>query len=245
MFTVDVQQQLQYYVYRLIDPRNGQTFYIGKGKGNRVFAHVQGALKGFWEKEEDEVSAKIQQIRDIHAAGLSVIHVIQRFGLTEKEAYEVEAALIDCFPGLTNLQRGHGDDRGVCNADVLQRELSCEEFQEREDLDYLIIKVSKESVEANNGSVYDAVRRYWKVRMEKVRHYPIVLGVVHGIVRGVFAVDHWRKPQGRADGRLEFVGKPAPNELMVYFLNKRIPEQYRKKGLASPVLYHSRRQDEY
>lgn len=30
-----------YYVYCLVDPRNNQTFYIGKGKGNRIFAHRQ------------------------------------------------------------------------------------------------------------------------------------------------------------------------------------------------------------
>lgn len=105
-FTPDVQEQLQYYVYRLIDPRDGQTFYVGKGRGNRIFAHVAGALNGYWEEDEDDTSAKIQQIREIHQAGLSVIHVIQRFGLTENEAFEVEAALIDCFPGLTNLQKG-------------------------------------------------------------------------------------------------------------------------------------------
>lgn len=242
MFTAEVQEQLQYYVYRLIDPRNGQTFYIGKGKGNRVFAHVQGALRGFWQDEEDEVSAKIQQIREIQAAGLSVIHVIQRFGLTEKEAYEVEAALIDCFPGLTNLQRGHGDDRGVCNAEVLQQELSCEEFQDREDLNYLIIKVTKESVEANDGNLYNAVRRYWKVQLDKVSGYPLVLAVVHGIVRGVFLAEHWQLPAGRTDGRLEFEGKPAPKELADCFLNKRIPERYRRKGMASPVLYHNQKQ---
>ena len=45
MFTKEVIDQLQYYVYRLIDPRTGQTFYVGKGKGNRVFAHVNDALK--------------------------------------------------------------------------------------------------------------------------------------------------------------------------------------------------------
>lgn len=39
MFTPDVIEQLNYYVYRLIDPRNGKTFYVGKG--NRVFTHVE------------------------------------------------------------------------------------------------------------------------------------------------------------------------------------------------------------
>lgn len=75
MFTADVIKQLQYYVYRLIDPRTGQTFYIGKGKGNRVFAHINDALKdydgeSYEEKEEDETSAKINQIREIRRAGL-------------------------------------------------------------------------------------------------------------------------------------------------------------------------------
>lgn len=34
-FSKDVKSKLNYYVYMLIDPRNGQTFYVGKGKGNR------------------------------------------------------------------------------------------------------------------------------------------------------------------------------------------------------------------
>ena len=39
-FPIAVASKLKTYVYRLIDPRNGETFYVGKGKGNRVFAHV-------------------------------------------------------------------------------------------------------------------------------------------------------------------------------------------------------------
>ena len=39
-FPPEVQGILGIYVYRLIDPRNGQTFYVGKGKGNRVFQHM-------------------------------------------------------------------------------------------------------------------------------------------------------------------------------------------------------------
>jgi len=36
-FPEEVCVKLGNYVYRLIDPRNGETFYVGKGKGNRVF----------------------------------------------------------------------------------------------------------------------------------------------------------------------------------------------------------------
>ena len=35
-FSSSVSEQLKHYVYRLIDPRNGNTFYVGKGKGDRV-----------------------------------------------------------------------------------------------------------------------------------------------------------------------------------------------------------------
>ena len=30
-FSDEVSKKLGYYVYRLIDPRNGDTFYVGKG----------------------------------------------------------------------------------------------------------------------------------------------------------------------------------------------------------------------
>ena len=43
-FPVEVAERLKWYVYRLIDPRNGETFYVGKGQGDRIFQHVKGAL---------------------------------------------------------------------------------------------------------------------------------------------------------------------------------------------------------
>ena len=36
MFSPKEQESLGRYIYRLIDPRNGETFYVGQGKGNRV-----------------------------------------------------------------------------------------------------------------------------------------------------------------------------------------------------------------
>lgn len=49
--------------------------------------------------DDDELlSNKLKQLREIRLAGLEVIHVIHRHGIAdEKTAYEVEAALIDAY----------------------------------------------------------------------------------------------------------------------------------------------------
>ena len=241
MFSPEVTEQLQYYVYRLIDPRNGQTFYVGKGKGNRVYAHVNDALKGFdgqtyEDRDEDDVSAKIQQIRDIRSSGLEVIHIIQRYGLTEKEAFEVEAALIDAYGELTNIQRGYASDRGVNNAEVLQRELSYEEYEEP-DFKYMIIKINDRVLQERNNDVYETVRSAWKVSVSKAKHYKYCLAVLNSVVKNVYEIAGWQEDHKGRQGRYEFCGVEAPKEVRTLFVNKRIPEKYRKKGMASPVLY--------
>ncbi len=241
MFTPEVIEQLQYYVYRLIDPRTGQTFYVGKGKGNRIYAHINDALKSFdgqsyESNDEDEISEKIKQIREIKAAGLEVIHVIQRYGLTEKEAFEVEAALIDCYPGLTNIQGGYSSDRGVNSAEVLQRVLSCEEFKDQPDLKYCIIKIN-DHVLNERGSVYETVRKHWKVNLSRVKKIPYVLACHNGIVAEVYEAEKWYRSE-EMPKRCEFIGKVADDGIRQLFINKRLPKKYCKKGMASPVLYH-------
>ena len=65
-FSNEVCKELKYYVYRLIDPRNGNTFYVGKGKNNRVFAHAKGVLDNYegenYNDNEDDESSKIKII---------------------------------------------------------------------------------------------------------------------------------------------------------------------------------------
>jgi len=40
-----VEENLGYYVYLLVDPGDGKTFYVGKGTGERCFSHVSEAHK--------------------------------------------------------------------------------------------------------------------------------------------------------------------------------------------------------
>jgi len=77
MFLKSVVNQLQYYVYRLIDPRNDETFYVGKGSGNRVFEHVRGELRG----DDDELTGKLKRIREIRKDRFEVA-VIHPRGMT-------------------------------------------------------------------------------------------------------------------------------------------------------------------
>lgn len=250
MFTPEVCNELQYYVYRLIDPRNGHTFYIGKGKGNRIFAHINDALKNyqgenFQESWEDNLSAKIQVIRDIKNSGLEVIHVIQRYGLSEKEAFEVEAALIDAFPGLTNAQSGHYNERGVTNVSTLQRNLSLETFVELDNLKYMLIKIKWDRVnyckECNSmlsqeDAIYEATRYSWKINPNKASQYEYVLCVIDGIVEGVYKVKEWKLSDNGV--RYEFNRTSPELNIVNHFYKKRIPSCYSKKGMANPVLYH-------
>ena len=64
-FPAEVALRLKTYVYRLIDPRNGETFYVGKGQGDRVFSHIRGEEK----LEGDELDNKLKRIREIRVAG--------------------------------------------------------------------------------------------------------------------------------------------------------------------------------
>ncbi len=242
-FSNETAEQMGYYVYRLIDPRNGQTFYVGKGKGNRVFQHVQGAIEyydGVDKSEHDYENDpnKLRIIREIREAGLEVIHIIQRWHLTESEAFEVESALIDCFPGLSNIQSGHGSEYGVCNTFELEARLSAKTYDEP-NFGYIIIKVQNWRLEemAEQFGVekarYEATRGCWRNRKPSVSKYPYVFSVTGGIVKAVFEVIEWHD----VGNRIQFTAKDAPADICKSFVGKKIPPYYSKKGMASPLLF--------
>lgn len=113
-FSEFVSAKLQHYVYRLIDPRNAETFYVGRGQGNRVFAHVAEAAEPASDEQIEDL--KLQRIRAIKNAGFEVQHLIHRHGLDESQAREVESALIDVYPGIANKVGGYGRERGVMHS---------------------------------------------------------------------------------------------------------------------------------
>lgn len=84
-----------YYVYKLIDPRDGKTFYIGKGKGGRINSHEIEAKKGV-------KSRKCSRIRDITKARKKVQKEMVACFRNEQDAYDFETQVIADI-GLDNL----------------------------------------------------------------------------------------------------------------------------------------------
>ena len=62
-FPRSVIEKLGFYVYLLIDPRTDKVFYVGKGTGNRIFAHITSAIASPLEND------KLAQIRSIKSEG--------------------------------------------------------------------------------------------------------------------------------------------------------------------------------
>ena len=93
----------RYYVYHLVDPRNGEVFYVGKGTGDRIRHHVREA-KGRKFKN----ARKCERIISIIDSGNVVIERIAFDGLSENAAYTLEAVEIDRIgqDALTNLKHG-------------------------------------------------------------------------------------------------------------------------------------------
>lgn len=241
-FSELVNRKLGNYVYRLIDPRNGTTFYVGRGQGNRVFSHAAGQEKT--TEPEGSEALKLKTIWAIKNAGFAVQHVIHRHGMDEDAAKEVEAALIDSYPGLTNIQGGYDGSRGVMHAEEVICLYEAPEAVFRHNL--MLINVNKSSEEED---LYDAVRYAWKVSLEKARKVDYVLAVRRGLIIGAFKATEWlpatkeyfpdfnRDGYGPREGRYGFCGCEAPEDVKRLYLRKRVPDKHRKRGAANPIRY--------
>lgn len=184
-FSPEVQDQLGYYVYRLMDPRDGHTFYVGKGMGNRLFAHISEA-----DADLEFATHKLDRIREIKAEGLAVRHVVHRWGLTDKEAYEVEAALIDAYRDLTNKVVGrHSDFRGAMRAEDVVALIEPEPAEILEPAVLINIRLEWDR-RLSPEALYERTRQYWYCNPK--RHTAkFAFAVARGVIREVYRINEW------------------------------------------------------
>ncbi len=103
---------------------------------------------------------------------------------------------------------------------------------------YVVIKTTDERVNACHGSMYEATRYAWRADLNKIQQYRLVFGVIKGFVRGVYFVNSWYAVNDTtSQNRCAFNGSEASEEFAKKYLGKQIPERFRQKGMASPLLY--------
>ncbi len=208
-FPASVVEKIGYYVYLLSDPITAEVFYVGKGIGNRIFAHLNAALLSA------DAGDKLEKIRSILAKGLAVKHRIIRHGLSEKEAFEVEAAIIDFIglEGLTNLVLGHNsDDRGQMSAIEVIAKYEALEVNIVEPVILITVnRLYQRGISAE--SLYEVTRGNWVIgqRREKAKY---AFAVYNGIIREVYEIVRWypvtaRRDEQKTQQRWRFDGKIA------------------------------------
>ncbi len=185
----------KYYVYALIDPEDNKIFYIGKGCGDRVFAHEKEA-KHYSKLEEQIERQKIDRINQIKEAGQDVIRVIIHYGLTGEQALSAEAALISAFQqqgyNLTNLVAGYGGDEAI-TVEEFDRAHGAEILSQN-DIKHriMVIKINKlYNPNMSKEELYDAVRGCWRANLNRAQSVDYVFGVYHSLVVAVYKPTQW------------------------------------------------------
>lgn len=255
-FPAEIHADLGHYVYRLVDPRDGMTFYVGKGQKDRVFDHMRGVVSADVDEsglenempQIDDVSEKVSVIRDILSEGLKPIHVIHRHGLSREEAFLAEAVLIDATPGLCNEKGGrYSTSFGPSNASQLVSRYRADKAEIPHELKVLAININRSLASEERSSIYEAVRGFWRIDVVRASEADVILAVRQGICVGVFQADQWLPAdpahflslEEAIPGRSGFIGTKATGDYGSIFLNKKLPDELEwKKGMATPFQYN-------
>jgi uncharacterized protein len=236
-FPKSIHDQLKYYVYLYIDPRDESVFYVGKGNGNRAFAHLS----------EQSEKAKVARIRDIRAGGLEPRIEILVHGLeTDEIAKKIEASVIDLLQigNLTNLVRGYESrEYGRMPTEQIVATYAPEKAQLVDPV--ILININRTfRYGMPKVELYDATRSAWVVGDKRDRA-KYALAAYQGVIQEVYEIKGWypnnstlnsRKledPEVDQD-RWEFVGRVAVPAIRDRYLYRDVSEYV---GGQNPIRY--------
>ncbi|MEM8874345.1 MAG: hypothetical protein AAGD32_08800 [Planctomycetota bacterium] len=235
-FPPGISEKLGYYVYLYIDPRDGRPFYVGHGKGHRAFQHLA-------DTSETEKVARIAAIRN---EGLEPRIDLLKWGINRDQARLIEATTIDAIGlrQLTNQVSGNASDgvRRIAVEDLIPALDGNEAIFDEPAVLFKIPRVYDPDM--SPIELYDATRAAWRMNPDKheIRYAMAVFG---NVIREVYRVVDWfpagstmqelRRDFDTSDGRVEFVGRLADEDVRRRFRGKTIPQEY--IGGQSPYRY--------
>lgn len=236
-FTPELYRLLKSYVYLYSDPKNGRPFYVGKGKGNRAFAHLK-------DTSEKEKALRIKAIRD---RGRQPQIDLLCYGLSNTAASLVEAAAIALLgrPPLVNLVGGEFT-MGLGRVSVRELILTKSARPVRVKEDAILIRINQlYRSNMNARELYDATRGVWKLGLRRYKA-KYAMAVYQGIVREVYEITRWvpagyseyttrKSEEVKKRGKWEFEGE-VDRKLSKHYVGKSVRNYFPKHG-QSPIQY--------
>lgn len=188
----------------------------------------------------------MQTIRDIRNENLEVIHIIHRHGIPDEAVMEVEAALIDCYSGLSNIQAGHySNDRGPMHTSQIAKKYDLPKLEVDPNHKLLLINVNNISDRSSKEAIYEQTKCSWRISVSNAEQADFILSVYRGVMIGAFVADKWVKSVPRyfgdraVKGRYGFLGTAAPEDVWDYYIGEhgKLIEDSDLKHLQNPIRY--------
>jgi hypothetical protein len=237
-FPKSVADKLRYYVYLYIDSETNEVFYVGKGKGNRCFTHLDA-------KSDSPLKQTLSEMkqRGVRPRIELLAHELE----DEAAALAVEAAVIDLLgvPALANRVHGqHSNHQGRMTIEEVMAIHQRKPAKISEPA--ILIRINRlYRYGISPGELYDATRGTWVVG-ERRQQAEYAVAVYQNIVREVYRIAQWLRagstfrgnyPEGDADAkRWEFVGTRAGAEIREKYVGRAV-DNYFAKYSRNPVQY--------
>lgn len=247
-FSSPVTKELKYYVYIYSNPITEEIFYVGKGKGDRVFQHIS---------DENECQKTIY-LKDLKSQGLEPKIEILIHGLDEEQtALRVESAIIDLI-GINNLTNKQSGYKSATFGRMSLKQIVALYDKQKVVVDdeAILIRINKAfRYSMSEMELYEYTRGKWKLDPNRASKAKYGLAVFEGIVQEVYEILNWYEAgttfslriesenneldiKERWIGRYEFIGNLAPIHIRDKYRFKSV-EHYFLRGNANPIMYQN------